>query len=72
MERLIQDAANMKDVQAELGITVDASSMSFGNIVNAISVMQSSLGIAGTTSKEASTTIQGSVNSMKAAWQNLL
>lgn len=72
MQRLIKDAAKMKDVQKELGITVDASSMSFGNIVNAISVMQKKMDIAGTTSKEASTTIQGSVASMKSAWQNML
>ena len=72
MQRLIQDASKMTDVQKELGITVDGSSMSFGNIVNAISVMQKSMGIAGTTSKEASETISGSVNSMKGAWQNLL
>lgn len=72
MERLIKDASKMKDVQKELGVTVDESSMSFGNIVNAISVMQKSMGIAGTTSKEAATTIEGSVNSMKAAWDNFL
>ena len=72
MERLIKDASKMTDVQKELGITVDSSSMSFGNIVNAISVMQKKMGIAGTTSIEASTTISGSVNSMKSAWQNLL
>lgn len=72
MQRLIQDASKMTDVQKELGITVDGSSMSFGNIVNAISVMQKSMGIAGTTSKEASETISGSVNAMKGAWQNLL
>ena len=72
MERLIKDASKMKDVQKELGVEVDASSMSFGNIVNAISVMQKSMDIAGTTSKEASTTISGSVNSMKSAWSNLL
>ena len=72
MQRLIQDASKMTDVQKELGVTVDGSSMSFGNIVNAISVMQKSMGIAGTTAKEASSTISGSVNSMKSAWQNLL
>ena len=72
MERLIKDASKMKDVQKELGVEVDASSLSFGNIVNAISVMQESMGIAGTTSKEASTTISGSVNAMKSAWQNVL
>lgn len=72
MQRLIKDASKMKDIQKELGVTVDGSSMSFGNIVNAISVMQESLGIAGTTAKEAATTISGSVNSMKSAWSNLL
>lgn len=72
MARLIQDASKMKDVQQQLGVTVDANSLSFGNIVNAISVMQQSMGIAGTTSKEASTTIEGSINSVKAAWENLL
>lgn len=72
MQRLIQDASKMTDVQKELGVTVDGSSMSFGNVVNAISVMQKHLGIAGTTSKEAATTIEGSMNSMKSAWQNLL
>lgn len=72
MQRLIQDASKMTDVQKELGVVVDGSSMSFGNIVNAISVMQKHLDIAGTTSKEAATTIEGSMNSMKAAWHNML
>lgn len=72
MERLISDASKMTDVQEKLGITVDASSLSFGNIVNAISVMQESMGIAGTTAKEAETTIQGSLNMTKAAWENVL
>lgn len=34
--------------------------------------MQEEMGITGTTAKEAGTTIEGSVNSMKSAWQNLL
>lgn len=72
MERLIQDASRMTDIQAQLGVTVDATSMSFGNIVNAISVMQTSMNIAGTTAKEATTTIQGSLNMTKAAWDNLM
>ena len=70
MKRLISDASKLTDVQKELGITVDANSLSFGNIVNAISVVQKNMGIAGTTSKEAATTIEGSVNSAKAAWEN--
>jgi hypothetical protein len=55
-----------------MGITVDASGMSFDNIVNAIAVVQGKLGIAGATALEAGTTIEGSVNSMKAAWSNLV
>ena len=72
MQRLIKDAAKLTDVQKELGITVDANSMSFGNIVNAISVVQSSMGLMGTTAAEASSTIQGSICMMKAAWENFL
>jgi phage-related protein len=72
MSRLISDASKLTEVQKELGITVDANDMSFGNIVNAISVVQKNMGIMGTTSKEAATTITGSVNSMKAAFDNFL
>lgn len=70
MKRLVSDAAKLTDVQKELGVTVDANSLSFGNIVNAISVVQKQMGITGTTSKEAATTIEGSVSSAKAAWEN--
>lgn len=71
MQRLIEDAAAMTDIQEKLGITVDASSMSFDNIVNAIQVMQENLGIADATAEEAEGTISGSVAAMKSAWQNL-
>ena len=72
MERLIKDASGMTKEMEELGVSVDATDMSFGNIVNAISVMQKHMGIAGTTAKEAGTTIQGSVKAMKSAWSNLV
>lgn len=72
MKRLIADASKMTDIQEKLGITVDASSMSFSNIINAISVMQDSLGIAGATAAEAAETISGSVAMTKAAWSNLV
>ena len=72
MQRLISDAAKMTDVQKELGVTVDGSSMSFGNVVNAISVMQKSMGIAGTTAKEGSETISGAIGKLEASWQNFL
>jgi len=72
MQRLIKDASKMTDIQQKLGITVDESSMSFGNVVNAISVMQESMGIAGTTAEEGSKTISGSINKLSASWQNFL
>ena len=65
MQRLISDAAELSD-------TVDAQSMSFENIVEAIHVVQTEMGITGTTAQEAGTTIQGSVASMESAWENLL
>ena len=64
MERLLADAEKIS------GVKYDISNLS--DVYNAIHIVQTELGITGTTSKEASTTIQGSVNAMKSAWQNLL
>lgn len=64
MARLLEDAGEIS------GIKYDISS--YADVVDAIHVMQDSMGIAGTTAKEASTTIEGSVNATKAAWSNLL
>jgi phage-related protein len=72
MKRLIADASKMTKVQKDLGVTVDGSSMSFDNVINAISVMQGHLGIAGATAEEADGTFSGSFASMKASAQNLL
>ena len=72
LERLIADASKMTDIQKDLNVSVKEGDTSFANIVNAISVVQSKMGIMGTTAKEASTTIQGSVGAMKAAWSNLV
>lgn len=72
MERLVQEASEMIEVQNELGISVQAGDLSFANIANAISVVQKNMGIMGTTSLEASDTITGSTGSMQSAWQNLI
>ena len=72
MERLIADASAMTAEQEKLNVAVDAGDLSFGNIVNAISVMQAHLGIAGTSAEEAEKTIEGSAKAMKSAWQNLV
>lgn len=72
MKRLIKDAAGYKDIQDKLNVSVKDGDMSFGNIVNAISVVQKKLDITGTTALEASKTFSGSFEAMKAAAQNVL
>ena len=72
LERLISDASEMTDIQQELNVSVKKGDRSFSNIVNAISVVQQKMGITGTTMKEASSTITGSLSSVKSAWKNML
>ena len=60
----------LKDAEALSGQKFDISS--YADVVEAIHVIQENMGIAGTTSKEASETISGSFASMKAAWSNTL
>lgn len=69
MQRLIDDANALNAAQGNL---TDYSIDSYADIVSAIHDVQTEMGITGTTAKEASTTIQGSVSSMKSAWGNLL
>ena len=64
MERLLADAEKIS------GVKYDISNLN--DIFQAIHVIQSELGITGTTAKEAEETISGSVASMKAAWDNFL
>lgn len=64
MQRLLADAEKLSGVKYDLS--------SYADIVEAIHVIQTEMGITGTTAKEASTTIQGSVAGMKAAWANLM
>lgn len=69
MERLLADADTLN---AKQGVYTKYSIDSFSDIVQAIHVVQTEMGITGTTAKEAATTIQGSTASMKSAWANLL
>lgn len=64
MERMLADA------EALTGKKYDISN--FADVTEAIHAIQTQWGITGTTAKEASTTIEGSVNSMRAAWTNWL
>ncbi len=60
----------LKDAQKLTGKKYDISN--FSDVVEAIHAVQDKMGITGTTAKEASSTISGSLSSMKASWQNLL
>lgn len=72
MERLIADASQMTEEMNKLGVTVDATSMDFGNMVNAIAVVQEHMGIAGTTIEEAYNTISGSQKMFQAAKEDFI
>ena len=64
MQRLLQDAQALSGTHFELG--------NYADMVQAIHIIQTEMGITGTTAQEAATTIEGSVASLKAAWSNLL
>lgn len=69
MQRLLADADALN---AKQGIYTKYSIDSFSDIVQAIHVVQTEMGITGTTADEAASTIQGSTASMRSAWENLL
>ena len=64
MERLLKDAEKIS------GVKYDISNLS--DVYEAIHVIQKEMNITGTTAKEAADTIEGSVNTMKSAWENWL
>lgn len=64
MERLMKDAEKLTGEHYTVG--------DFGDTVKAIHAVQEHLKITGTTAKEASTTLQGSFNSTKASFQDVL
>ena len=69
MEQLIAKANELAKAQGEAGnLTID----SYADMIKAIHIVQQEWGITGTTANEASTTIQGSMNAMKSAWENML
>lgn len=76
MFRLMQDAAELDATFAANAVfSLDSKGhleASYADIVDAIHIVQTEMGITGTTAKEASSTIAGSVNSAKAAWHNLI
>lgn len=64
MQRLLDDATKLSNVEYDIS--------SYADIVDAIHIIQTEMGITGTTAKEASETIQGSANATKSAFDNLM
>ena len=64
MERLLADAEKLSGQKFDIS--------SYADVVEAIHVVQTEMGITGTTAKEAATTISGSAGMMKSAWQNFM
>lgn len=67
MKDLIAHANELRKAQ---GKTATLSINSFADIIEAVHLVQEELNIAGTTEHEAATTIEGSLKTLSAAWQN--
>lgn len=67
MDRLLRDAEELAGFEP---MSLDRNN--FADVVEAIHIIQENMGITGTTSKEAASTISGSIGMTKAAWENLM
>lgn len=70
MARLINDSGVLNGQMVATAKNV--KEIPFDKVIEAIHVIQTNLGITGTTAKEAETTIEGSLNKLKASWENAL
>ena len=64
MQRLLEDAEKLSGVKYDIS--------SYSDIIDAIHVIQTEMGITGTTAKEAEATISGSIGMLKSSFQNLI
>ena len=70
MARLVKESGVMGE--AFEGTAESLESVPFDKIILAINETQKRMNIYGTTSREASTTVEGSINTMKGAWENFV
>ena len=70
MARLINDSGVLGDTMEATANNVN--SIGFDKVIEAIHVIQERMGLAGTATEEAETTITGSLNAMKASFANVL
>ena len=72
MERLVEDAEKLNSSFKAQRDENGKLTLSYADVVDAIHIVQDNMGITGTTAKEASETIEGSMNAAKAAYDNFL
>lgn len=70
MARLINDSGVLNGQM--MATAKNVKEIPFDKVIEAIHVIQTNLGITGTTAKEAESTIEGSLNKLKASWENAL
>lgn len=70
-QRLLTDAEKLNSTFHAQRDETGELAMNYADMIDAIHIVQQEMGITGTTSKEAASTIEGSTASMKAAWENL-
>ena len=64
MKRLLEDASKLAGQKFDIS--------SYSDVIEAIHVIQTEMGLTGTTSEEAAATITGSLSSVKAQWENMM
>lgn len=72
MQELIADAEKLDSSFVAQRDSAGNLTMEYSDMVQAIHIVQDNMGITGTTMNEAADTIEGSINSMKASWQNFV
>lgn len=72
MQRLVEDAEALNTGFKAQRDEAGNLTLAFSDVVQAIELIQEKQNIAGTTAKEAATTIEGAFNMTKAAWENLV
>ena len=71
-QQLIKEAEKLDSTFKAQRDSSGKLTLAYADMVDAIHIVQTNMGITGTTAKEAESTIEGSTMSMKAAWKNLL
>ena len=72
MERLVKDAEKLNSSFKAQRTATGELTLAYSDVIKAIGIVQDEMNITGTTAREASGTISGSIDSLKSSIQNLL